>query len=75
MPTSTSFLAMRKDGKQCIAYETKFEKTIGDRLNINGADYYVFMLHQNITYARACNNMYAFSDHFAVAKRELPNVF
>lgn len=75
METSKYFLAMRKDGKQCIAYQTNFAKAIGDRVNINGADYYVFALEASLNAAKVRNGLFAFTNHLNAAKAALPTIF
>lgn len=74
MTTSTCFLAISKTGKTVIAYQTKFAKAVGDRINIDGVDLYIFSLEDNLMYAKARLGAFTHAQHFNFAKRVLPTI-
>lgn len=74
MTQSTSYLMIRKDAKRIRAHKGKFERKVGDKLNIDGFDYYVFALEPSLEYAAIRLNMFAYNLHLDLARTELAAV-
>lgn len=75
MTTSKFFLMMRKDGKQCRAHSSSFEKAIGQTITLEGATFYIFSLEPSLHAAQARNAGMGFANNLQLAKRVLPNIF
>lgn len=65
-------LAIRKDGKEIRVFESRFERKVGDRLNIDGKDFYIFDFEPQKGYANVRLGMFDYSIHKDYAVRVLP---
>lgn len=66
---------MRRDGKQCRAHASSFEKHVGDKMEVDGATFYIFSLEPSLHAAQARNAGMGFALNYNLAKRVLPNIF
>lgn len=68
---SKVYLMISQDLRSIKAYEGKWPKVIGDKIDLEGKKYSIFQLHLNFTYAKACLNMFDFRTHVILAKSNL----